>query len=66
MFAAGEGVQRVVNLVEQLLFPLQQPELPLTLLFSCADIGWIAAGLLFAQLLKFVLNASLQIGALVQ
>ena len=25
VFAAGEGVERVVNLVEQLLFPLQQP-----------------------------------------
>ncbi len=66
VLAAGDGVQRGVDLVEQLFLPLQHAQLPVTLFFGAADVGGVAARLLFAQRLEFFLDTRLQLGTLVQ
>ena len=66
VLAAGDGIQRGVDLVEQLLLALQHAQLPVTLFLGAADVGGIAARLLFAQRLEFFLDTRLQLGTLVQ
>ncbi len=66
VFAAGDGIQRGVDLVEQLFLPLQHAQLPVTLFLGAADVSGIAAWLLFAQRLEFLLDARLQLGTLTQ
>src|SRR5690606_26109877 len=44
VFAAGQGIERMVDLVEQPLLALQHAQLPLALLFGAADVRRIAAG----------------------
>ncbi len=66
VFATRQAFERLVDLVQQLLFPLQQAQLPLALLLGGTDIGDVAAGIGLAQLGEFIVDARLQLGTLGQ
>ncbi|MBN7118360.1 hypothetical protein ACP87_11515 [Pseudomonas oleovorans] len=66
IFATRQAFERLVDLVQQLLFPLQQAQLPLALLLGGTDVGDVAAGIGLAQLGEFLIDAHLQLGTLGQ
>ena len=66
VFATRQAFERLVDLVQQLLFPLHQAQLPLPLLLGGADIGDVAADIGLAQLGEFLIDARLKLGTLGQ
>ena len=64
--AAGQALQRFVDLVEQLLLPLQQAKLPLPLFLAGSQVGLVAGAFEIAQLAEFAFDARLQFLALAQ
>ena len=66
VFATHQTFEHLINLVQQLLFPLQQAQLPLALLLSGTDVDDVAADLGLAQLSEFLVNARLQFNSLGQ
>lgn len=64
--AAGQALQRFVDLVEQLLLPLQQAKLPLPLFLAGSQVGLVAGAFEIAQLAEFAFDARLKFLALTQ
>ncbi len=60
----SQALEGLVDLVEQLLFPLQQAQLPLALFFAAGDIGLVGGAFLLPQLAELVVDALLQFLAL--
>lgn len=64
ILATGNAFQGLVDLVQQFFLPLQQPQLPLTMLLRRADIGGITGRLEVADRFEFFSDALLKLIAL--